>query len=123
VVDKVHLRGDSLAGADLAKVIDRRSVGSWLGSRSRHVADCLYVAISAPQHGEMYSRLPELFVKDHGGGLRCRTKDTAVGTGRSRDSGPLRRDGIETFAHTQTIVGHRDRAWASSPPHRCECFR
>jgi hypothetical protein len=50
VVDKVHHRGDSLAGGDLATAIDRRSVGSWLGSRSRHVADCLYVAISVLLH-------------------------------------------------------------------------
>ena len=28
-----------------------------------------------------------------------------------------------TLEHTQTIVGHLDRAGASSPPHRSKCFR
>ena len=40
MVDKGRLRLDNGAD-DLARAFDYRNVDSWLGSRNRHVADCL----------------------------------------------------------------------------------
>jgi hypothetical protein len=50
VVDRVHRPAGSLEADDQAKVIDYRNVGSLSGSRSRHVVDCLYVAMSVLLH-------------------------------------------------------------------------
>jgi hypothetical protein len=46
VVDKAHRLVDTLEEDDLAKATDCRSVGSWSENRSRHVSDCLKVAMS-----------------------------------------------------------------------------
>ena len=121
VVGKVHRQADSLETDGQEKVIDCHSVGSWLGNRSLHVADFLWIVVSAIQFANNIAGSMSCLVE------LCRQHPIAwhsvSSSHRTCWNQHDRCAGIEeTFALTQAIVSHRDRAWARGPPHRIECF-